>query len=184
LDLLAGSLHRFVDGGGLLLDAQGWSYPLVSFSLLLIEHLLQAFDYTSVVFGQDADHEDESNKRHVVGSNLLRRAKGKVVVYHAKAGHKVGDPVPVKAFDEKDEAMQEAIRNGHASVIDTGVPHDGPYDQSGGDVMGALENGHTSRGAVPLRPKATSPQNSAGPSMHSSAQDLGAMQSPGSSSTG
>jgi hypothetical protein len=146
---------------------------------------LQAFDYTSVVFDQDADHEDVANKRHVVGSTLFKRARGKVVVYHAKAGQKVGDPVPVKAFDEKDEAMQEAIRNGHASVIDTSDVQDGSQNLSGGgDVIGALENGYANGGAPPLRPKAASRQNSTGPSMHSSAQDLGAMQSPGSSNTG
>lgn len=118
----------------------------------------------------------------MVGSGLFRRARGRLVVYHGKAGQKADDPVSVKPFDEQDEKMQEAIRSGKATVIDTSKPLEGTMGVAADDMIDAMEGGNMN--ALRARPQMTSRQASTGPSMHASAQDLGALQSPGTTSSG
>lgn len=145
-----------------------WVGPLIGTLLAVGFYLmLKAFDYTSVVFGQDADHEVTEAERHVVGSSLFRRLGRKFVVYHTKEGA----PRPTDSivmYDSRDPAMQEAIRHGKATIV---VPAD-------------MEAGVATEAAADGKP-ATAPQLVNGvPSMRPEAQDVGGLQVPGTTSGG
>lgn len=111
-----------------------WIGPLFG-SLMAVGFylLLKAFDYTSVVFGQDADHElseAEVKRREDVNTTLFTRAAGKaLVVFHAKAGHQ-GQSEEVKQFDADDMEMARAIRNGEASLVDPAMAEKGLVEQA------------------------------------------------------
>ncbi|CAO1633497.1 unnamed protein product [Parajaminaea phylloscopi] len=94
-----------------------WVGPLIGSLLAVAFYLvLKAFDYTSVVFGQDADHEIANVERHIVGASLLRRMGRPLVVLHAPKD-RTDMRASVVAFDPEDADMQAAIQQGRASVL-------------------------------------------------------------------
>lgn len=125
--------------------------------------LLKAFDYTAVVFGQDADHEDTTAERHVVGSSLFKKLGRKVVVYHGKEGQP-GSTRTVM-YDPRDPEMEEAIRQGKATVVDPAAAERGELNS-----------------AEPIAPGM--PLTNGVPSMRPEAQDVGGLQAPGTTSGG
>lgn len=133
-----------------------WIGPLFGSMMAVAFYLLlKAFDYTSVVFGQDADHEltdAEVKRREDVNTTLFTRAAGKaLVVFHAKPGHQ-GQSEEVKQFDADDLAMAEAIRNGEASLVDPAMAEKGLVEQAlsrgseNGYVQGAKEDQRAANG--------------------------------------
>lgn len=119
-----------------------WVGPLIGALLAVGFYLmLKAFDYTSVVFGQDADHEiveektqeSDGGRKHRIGPSLFKRTGKKLVVFHARpaaqdttdttvAGATVDEKpltsAKVVAYDADNAQMREALRNGEASMLD------------------------------------------------------------------
>jgi hypothetical protein len=146
--------------------------------------LQKACDYTLVVAGQDADHEDPESQRQAVGARLVRLAVGKkVVVFHPtddlsnqpREHLKSEDTarlsqIPVIAFDPNDEAVQEAVRDGQATIVDLGMAAVKPDDEA-------------DNGAIACNSNLLGRRSSAF-SMRSQGQDTGAMLPPGTEASG
>lgn len=136
-----------------------------------------------IVAGQDADHEDPESQRSAVGAALVRQAVGKVVVFYPKANFKKDGEIkseettrpyhaPILPFDPTNEAIKEAIRDGEATIIDLGRTSLKPSESTGEDEVGIATDSKllTHRGSAF--------------SMRSEGQNLGAMQPPGTETSG
>lgn len=115
-----------------------WVGPMIGALMAVSFYLmLKAFDYTSVVFGQDADHEivqegaEKQSRRHLVGSTLFKRSGKKLVVFHARktsnddatkasgvTGEEALSPAKVVPYDADDADMRDALCTGQASMLD------------------------------------------------------------------
>lgn len=124
--------------------------------------LMQLFDYTSVVFGQDADHEltasEEALKEQQTSSRtigLFRQARGKIIIFHSRKNNRGEAEAMVDAFNPANEQMGLALREGEAVVVDLARAR---YSED------AMEMGRLSNGV---------------PSVKAEAQDVGGLQAPG-----
>lgn len=164
----------------------------------LLHTLLQAFDYTSVVFGQDADHEVNTAERQVAGTGLFRALSSRFVVYHSKGGGDATVPASTAPYDPDNAQMVEALRAGEASLVDPSDAEKGfasadPVPVSAG-APGQMANGGRSGTATPSgnQAAATGGQMDGGyfqppngyPSMKPEAQNVGGLQVPGTTSSG
>jgi hypothetical protein len=146
---------------------------------------IQACDYTLVVAGQDADHEDPESQREAVGAALVRQAVGKIVVFHPKQGihtEKPGTeitseeapittPSRIIAFDPNNDAIKMALREGQATVVDLGMTAVKKDDEDAEDsVIAANSTLYGGRGS--------------GFSMKSQRQNTGGMAPPGTETSG
>ncbi|CAO1615369.1 unnamed protein product [Sympodiomycopsis kandeliae] len=125
-----------------------WLGPVIgSIMAVAFYVVLKRFDYTSVVFGQDADHEvisedtEGAGKKHVFASTLFGRPGKKLVVYHARPaevdpaspGGSRGSvsgatrmiPATVAPYDQDNSELQEALQTGRASMLDPGEAEKG-----------------------------------------------------------
>lgn len=161
--------------------------------------LLKIFDYTSVVFGQDADHEvvsvdEKSAQRHIVGPTLFRHGGRKLVVWHGKpatteekgmsapgdsTGEQMFTPATVAPFDADDQHMHQALRNGEASMLD---PRDA---EQGLSAIASPTAGGSSITGPPVTPVTSSDTmlastSTSGYGMKSKGQNIGAILAPGS----
>lgn len=155
----------------------------------------QLFDYTSVVFGQDADHEvteEEVKLKQQISNDkklgLFEKAKGKVVIFH-KRQDSTGKSAPgVEPFNPENEATMGEIRDGNAVVVDL---HQAGYQENAME-MGQIGNGgaatgsHSQDGGRPgaARSNTYQQQNqpmfiNGVPSMRPEAQDVGGLLAPG-----
>lgn len=184
-----------------------WIGPLIG-SLMAVGFylLLKAFDYSSVAFGQDADHEIDGGERHVVGSALFSKMGKKLwVVYPpppvpAGTDSEIAEKPEVVEFDARNMAMQEALRDGNAHLLD---PEMGTKPQGGhsavnaanesrrGSAFGAAPalqggmDGHATPGHHTVsNTQAPSQPGNGVPSMRASAQDVGGLNVPGTHNSG
>ncbi|CAO1632916.1 unnamed protein product [Jaminaea pallidilutea] len=176
-----------------------WVGPLIG-SLLAVGFylMLKAFDYTSVVFGQDADHEVNTAERQVAGTGLFRALSSRFVVYHSKGGGDATVPASTAPYDPDNAQMVEALRAGEASLVDPSDAEKGfasadPVPVSAG-APGQMANGGRSGTATPSGNQAAAAggQTDGGyfqppngyPSMKPEAQNVGGLQVPGTTSSG
>jgi hypothetical protein len=193
LDILARTYARILDGCQLLSASKGEyvsrsrSNHCFCFANTDLHLDVQACDYTLVVAGQDADHEDPEKQRHAIGSSLVRQVAGKVIVFHPKETTVPAlekdiemkseetvrrSQVPVAAFDPTNEAMREALRDGQATIIDLGLTS---IQTDGNDAE--------EPGAIAANSAMYGGRGSAF-SMRSVGQDNGAMLPPGTETSG
>lgn len=153
--------------------------------------LLKLFDYTSVVFGQDADHEmteaelalnksRDSSREKSLG--IFQKAKGKIVIFHSKKdkrGEVLQQP-QVEAFDPKDASMEAAINAGEAVIVDLNTAK---YSEDAME-MGRLSNVNmveSPRQSSHIVDSSATPIafTNGVPSMRPEAQDVGGLLAPG-----
>jgi hypothetical protein len=144
---------------------------------------LKMFDYTSVVFGQDADHElteaeqalkTKNESKPNTSNALFQRAKGKIVIFKSKRNSKGEKTTTVKKLDSNDEHMNLAIQQGDAMVVDLDTVRY-PEDEM---ENGRMVNGHTSLEMAQGAGQGIVLTNGV-PSMKPEAQDVGGLQKPG-----
>lgn len=85
----------------------------------------------------------------------MRRARGKVVIFHSRKNARGEPEAKVEAFDPDDEQMGQAVTEGQAVVVDLDTAR---YAED------AMEMGRLTNGV---------------PSMKPIAQDVGGLQAPG-----
>jgi aquaporin related protein len=184
-----------------------WVGPMIgTFMAVGFYILLKLFDYTSVVFGQDADHEVSETEKQLTleqqasrdrekNQNLFKKARGKIIVFHRRKNSTGGSAPQVETFNPADASMEAAITAGDAVVVDL----DNAKFQEDAMETGTVQNGGAQNGGAPnLHPRGASYQNSGArgasmemtnqnqptfingvPSMRPEAQDVGGLLAPG-----
>lgn len=164
-----------------------WVGPFIG-SLMAVGFylLLKSLDFSSVVFGQDADHElteaerKVAEERHAVGAGLFKRAGRHLVVFHGKGGQG-GSKASLVPFDANNPEMANAIRQGQASILDPSDAERGLLGDAAAPPPGAtIPEGGRANGV----PNAKVELDNGVPSMRPEAQDVGGLQMPGTTSAG
>jgi hypothetical protein len=147
-----------------------------------ISLFLKLFDYTSVVFGQDADHEvtDDEKKLKEVESvdkrmGLFQKAKGKIVVFHKRKNSSGETQAQVEAFDLADTSMEAAIEAGDAVVVDLNTANYSEDAMEMGELNKYPRSDRGGRNEVDRQPVFINGV----PSMRPEAQDVGGLLAPG-----
>ncbi|UZJ57584.1 hypothetical protein CBS101457_006904 [Exobasidium rhododendri] len=151
---------------------------------------LKLFDYTSVVFGQDADHEvtEEEQKKAEVEKEkpkrkgFFRRNKGKVVVFHPveDSNGVMEEEGKVVSFDPANKGQDKAVREGDAVVVDlTRASYAEDRMETGRSGGGGGGAGADAGGEGDT--DASGKFVNGVPSMKAQAQDVGGLLAPGTS---